>query len=223
MRCRLPWIALPLLLLSTAVVFGNPKNPPKPPPPPKPHPNQMPKLVTTHIDYELDPTSDLVVRLLNPPVQYDDKGFPKKYTAAELKELKGDNPKLPGYKGDVSDLKTGIQVRVSVVKDPPPPKEDDKKDDKKDDTKADKPQKEDKPDAKADKPKYIYLGDLTGQLTQTGNSQKGLRLRVTYQTWQAANWRPPHNNGDPKNLPKLEVEMIVVLTQPAQDAPPPTK
>src|SRR5262249_19749027 len=109
MGCRLSWIALSSLLLGTAFVLGNPpKNPAKPHRPPA-----MPKVVTTHIDYELDQTGDMVVRLLNPPVQYDDKGFPKKYTAAELKELKGDNPKLPGYQGDTSDLKTGIQVRVS--------------------------------------------------------------------------------------------------------------
>jgi hypothetical protein len=208
MRCRLPWIALPLLLLSTALVLGKPPkwNPPKPPPPGK-----MPKLVTTHVDYEVDPTPDLIVRLMYPPVQYDDKGNIKKYTAAELKELKGDNPKLVGYKGDTNDLTNGVQVRVYVVKDPPPPKENDKKDD----PKADKPDKAEKPD----KPKYTQVGELTGQLTVSGNSKKGMTLRVTSQAWEPAGWRPPNNGNQKKDLPKLEVGTIVVLTPPAQDAP----
>jgi hypothetical protein len=215
MRCRLSWTALPLLLLCTALVLANPpkQNPPKPPPPhphagmPHWHGNgNMPRPVMAHIDYQLEPTADMVVRLLNPPLQYDDKGSPKKYTAAELKEMKGDNPKLVGYNGAVTDLKTGLQVKVYVVKDPPPTKEDAKKDE----AKADKP----------DKPKYVPAGELTGQLTQTGNSEKGLTLRVSYQTWQGAGWRPPINGGaNQKDAPTLQVSMIVVLTQPAQEAP----
>ena len=232
MRCRLPWAALTLLLCAT-VVLGNPskekpppnkQNPRKPPPAPPvlPHPipmpnwnagmphwngqgqhwhgnGNMPKPVTAHIDYQLEPTGDMIVRLMSPPLQYDDKGFPKKYTAGELKEMKGDNPKLVGYNGDVNDLKNGLQVKVSVVKDPPPAKED---------AKADKP----------DKPKYVPAGELTGQLTRTGNSDKAMTLRVSYQTWQGAGWRP-NNAANPKDTPPLQVSMIVVLTPPAQDAP----
>jgi hypothetical protein len=239
MRCH--WIALPLLLLCTAFVLGNPpkenppnkKNPPKPPP--KPHmpawnpnwnPNwmpdwnaiarhwngngngHMPKLITAHLDYQLDPTGDMIVRLMYPPLQYDDKGFPKKYTADELKALKGDNPKLIGYNGDTNDLKTGLQVKVYVVKDPPPAKEN---------PKADKPDNANKPD-KPDKPKYIAVGDLTGQLTVAGNSDKGMTLRVSYQTWEGGGWRPPAN-GNQKDAPRLQVGMIVVLSPPQQDAP----
>jgi hypothetical protein len=218
MRRRLSWAALPLLLLfSTALVLGKPpKEPPHPPNPPKPPPPPKVKLVTGHVDYELDPTPDLIVRLLNPPVQYDDKGNIKKYIAAELKELKGDNPKLIGYKGDTNDLTTGAEVRVYVVKEAPPPKETDKKDA----PKADKP---DKPDTatKSEKPdpsKYVEVGELTGQLTVNGNSQKSMTLRVVYEAWEPLKWRPP-NNGNQKSPTRLQVGMIVVLTAPAPAAP----
>ncbi len=58
---------------------------------------------------------DVKVRTKNPPVAYDDKGNKKKYTAKELKELKGDS-KLPGYSAGFEDLKTNQYVQVSLVR-----------------------------------------------------------------------------------------------------------
>jgi len=59
---------------------------------------------------------DVKVRTLNLPVQYDDKGKPKKaYTAKEKKELKGD-PKLPGYSAGFEDLKVKQIVEVTLVR-----------------------------------------------------------------------------------------------------------
>jgi hypothetical protein len=67
-------------------------------------------------DYEFQAIDDIKVRLNNPPVQFDDKGRPKKYTAKELKELKGNDPKLPGYQGEFGDLKQDQIVQVTLVK-----------------------------------------------------------------------------------------------------------
>ena len=41
------------------------------------------------------------------PVEYDDKGFPKKYTDAELKERTGPDPSQPGYASSFEELEPG--------------------------------------------------------------------------------------------------------------------
>jgi hypothetical protein len=58
---------------------------------------------------------DLKVRMKNPPVVYDDKGKKKNLTAKEKKDLKGDDPKLPGYTAGFEDLKVNQVVQVSLV------------------------------------------------------------------------------------------------------------
>jgi pentapeptide MXKDX repeat protein len=72
---------------------------------------------------DLQTTEDVVVRLAKPRPEFDEKGKLKVHTAKELKELKGD-PKLPGYAGEFSDLKTNLIVTLSLVKkkDAPKPK-----------------------------------------------------------------------------------------------------
>jgi hypothetical protein len=67
-------------------------------------------------DVELQTTEDVKVRLANPPPKYDDKGRVVRYSAKELKELKGDDPKLPGYHGEFSDLAQEQYVTVTLVK-----------------------------------------------------------------------------------------------------------
>ena len=67
-------------------------------------------------DVELQTTEDVKVRLAHPPEAFDDKGKVKKYTAKELKELKGPDPKLPGYTAEFSDLREGQIVTVHLVK-----------------------------------------------------------------------------------------------------------
>ena len=56
------------------------------------------------------------VRFLRAPAAYDDKGHFRKRTAEELKELKGPDPKLPGYTADLGDLKNGQTVVVRLGK-----------------------------------------------------------------------------------------------------------
>lgn len=66
-------------------------------------------------DIELSAHDDLKVRVLYPPAEFDEKGRPKRYTSAELKELKGPDPKLPGYMADFDSLKPEQVVRVTVM------------------------------------------------------------------------------------------------------------
>jgi hypothetical protein len=76
---------------------------------------------TVQKEYELEATEDIKVRLANPPPQFDEKGRIKKYTQAELKELKGPDPKLRGYKGEFSDLRQEqiVEVHLMHKKEPP--------------------------------------------------------------------------------------------------------
>ncbi len=67
-------------------------------------------------DVELQAAEEVKVRQAHPPESFDDKGKLKKYTAKELKELKGPDPKLPGYNAEFSDLREGQYVTVSLVK-----------------------------------------------------------------------------------------------------------
>ena len=59
-------------------------------------------------------TDDTKIRTPGPPVAFDDKGNPKKYTAAELKELKGDD-NLPGYPADKDALRQGRTLLVAAA------------------------------------------------------------------------------------------------------------
>jgi hypothetical protein len=67
-------------------------------------------------DVKVMSVDDVKIRTKNPPVAYDDKGNKKKYTAKELKELRGDDPKLPGYTAEFNDLKQNQIVEVSLVR-----------------------------------------------------------------------------------------------------------
>jgi hypothetical protein len=58
---------------------------------------------------------DVQVRTLRPPAGFDDKGNIKKYTAAELRELKGKHPNLPGYEATADLLKPGMTVQVTLA------------------------------------------------------------------------------------------------------------
>lgn len=67
-------------------------------------------------DVELSATDDVVVRTARPRESFDDKGKIKKFTRAELKELKGPDPKQPGYKAEFSDVQTDQIVQVTLVR-----------------------------------------------------------------------------------------------------------
>lgn len=74
------------------------------------------RVVTKYRDFDLKTTADAQVRYQDLPTEFDDKGYPKKYTPAELKALKGSNPNLPGYAADFEKLQPGDLVRVQFSK-----------------------------------------------------------------------------------------------------------
>jgi hypothetical protein len=77
------------------------------------------------IDYEFSVLDSAKVRLANPPVQFDDKGRPKKLTSEEMKKLKGDDAaeqKLTGIKSSFDVLKPGDVVQISFSR-PKKPKD----------------------------------------------------------------------------------------------------
>jgi hypothetical protein len=84
------------------------------PPPKRPMPGKGPN--SQDVDYEFNVLADVKVRLLNPPVEFDDKGRPKKLDSEESRKRKGDTPaeqRLPGIKSDFNVLKPGDVVQVS--------------------------------------------------------------------------------------------------------------
>jgi hypothetical protein len=58
----------------------------------------------------------VLVRTAQPREEFDEKGRLRKFTREELKELKGPDPKVPGYKAEFSDLSAGQIVQVSLGK-----------------------------------------------------------------------------------------------------------
>jgi hypothetical protein len=65
---------------------------------------------------------DLKVRVPYPPPATDERGNPKKYTAKELKELKGAGNEW-GYSADFDSLKPGQTVRFYLKRPKPPVKQ----------------------------------------------------------------------------------------------------
>lgn len=68
---------------------------------------------------ELDAPENMKVRTMVLPVELDDKGKPRKLTEKEKRELKGPDPTLPGYLGDMDSLKLDQTVQVYLAKQPP--------------------------------------------------------------------------------------------------------
>jgi len=73
------------------------------------------KLYSSTQEVQIGTLDEIQVRMANPPTEFDEKGQPKKHTKEELIKLKGD-PKLPGYKGEFSDLQTGQIVEIILVR-----------------------------------------------------------------------------------------------------------
>lgn len=66
-------------------------------------------------DYPIRAAENMKVRTQSPPIEYDDKGNLKRWTAKQLTALKG-NSKLPGYPADFDALKAGQVVTVYFAK-----------------------------------------------------------------------------------------------------------
>ncbi len=81
---------------------------------------------TRYQEVEITTTEGVVVRTAIPPEVYDSRGKLRRPTAKELKEAKGDDPKLPGYQADFSSLREKQVVAVTLVKKKDVPKVDKK-------------------------------------------------------------------------------------------------
>lgn len=77
------------------------------------------KVETTARSFDFTLKDNLIIRRMNLPFAYDDKGNVKQYTLEEMQKLKGTNPKLPGYEAKMEDLEPGQMVRLYIA----PPKE----------------------------------------------------------------------------------------------------
>jgi len=69
---------------------------------------------TKHIEYHA--IDDVKVRTRTLPTEFDEKGRPRRYTSKELKELRGPDPKLPGYQTEFDSLKNDQYVQLTLVK-----------------------------------------------------------------------------------------------------------
>jgi hypothetical protein len=67
-------------------------------------------------NYDLVGEEEIKVRTMVLPINYDEKGKPKKYTKKELAEMKGPNKKLPGYTAEFDSLHKDQKVRVYLAK-----------------------------------------------------------------------------------------------------------
>jgi hypothetical protein len=73
-------------------------------------------------DIDLRAIDEMKVRVLDLPVEFDEKGKAKKWTRKEIAERKGPDPSLPGYTADFDNIKAGQIVKVYLVKQKPAPK-----------------------------------------------------------------------------------------------------
>jgi hypothetical protein len=71
--------------------------------------------LSEHKDVPLTTAKDVKVRLRELPSIDDDGRVRSKYTAEELRKLKGDDPDQPGYNGKLKNLSPGEFVRITVT------------------------------------------------------------------------------------------------------------
>lgn len=76
-------------------------------------PTGKPTTKRTKQTYQLADETVIRTNVL-PPKEGGTAKKPAKYTAAELKKLKGPNPKLPGYEAKREDLRGGLQVQLEL-------------------------------------------------------------------------------------------------------------
>jgi hypothetical protein len=69
---------------------------------------------TKNVDFQA--ADEVKVRSIKPPLDFDEKGKPRKYTSKELKELKGPDARLPGYQADFDSVKPDQIVQLTLAK-----------------------------------------------------------------------------------------------------------
>lgn len=71
--------------------------------------------IYTTQDFDVRAVENVKVRTVDPPMEYDDKGFPKQWTPKELQALRG-NSTLPGYPSTYEFVRSGQNVQVYLVR-----------------------------------------------------------------------------------------------------------
>lgn len=67
-----------------------------------------------HIDFDLPLRPETVFRKLQLPLEYDERGNIKEYSAAEKLKLKGPNSSVPGYSATLDEMVAGTVVKVQL-------------------------------------------------------------------------------------------------------------
>jgi hypothetical protein len=167
-----------------------------------------------HRDLEIQLDDEVKVRSLKPPVQYDEKGKPRRLTDEERKELKGKDPKVPGYARNVTDLKPGQVVQVYLSRERLAKRDVNAA---KDDAKKGEPN---------EKSAWVPAGKVTGTVASLGNQKGGgpegagdamkkIKLRVDY----ATPGRSGGDNGGNANMGKNVYATMIVILQDVRPAP----
>lgn len=164
--------------------------------------SQLPqqRLTTKVYDLELTVAPDAKVRIKNVPPRFDAKGQLLKYSADELKELRGDTPedkKLPGYKRDLADLKVGDVVTVTLAQPQPDPRD-------------------------KDKSHWVPAGQLTGTVAGVEGG-KSLTLKVNSTEVKSPDAVPQLSGQNKVTVDpgKAQVALIMILAENTRDDPPP--
>ncbi len=162
---------------------------------------RRPQIVSKNYDVDVSGADDLKVRIKNPPTRFDQKGQPLRYSAEELKELRGDTPEerqLPGFKSDFADLKTGDIVSVSLFRLQPDPKA-------------------------PDKSIRVPAGQLNGTVVRTKADAKLLTLRVSVAEAKTFSAFPTVGNQNKITLDPRQLQaggIMVLAENPRDEAPP---
>ena len=103
------------------------------------------KMASGYKEFTMETIDNFLVRRLNPPFEYDDKGNVKQFTKEELEKMKGKDKNLVGYEAKPEDLQAGQVVRVYLARPKAKPKDKDEpkvedKDKKAEDMPPDPPQ-----------------------------------------------------------------------------------
>jgi hypothetical protein len=162
-----------------------------------------PHAVVVHRDIEVQADDGVTVRRQDPPVQYDDKGKPRKPTSEELKAFKGPDPKLPGYSAEYADLKNGQIVRVTISKK--------KKDSGSKEVSTDSAKKE------SDKPSWTKVGELVGQLSHLDSKSKKFTVKVDAVTLQAGRHQGRPAGANKEVIDDAYATRIVILADKDAD------
>jgi hypothetical protein len=157
------------------------------------------RIVHQEIELALDP--NVIVRTASLPAYTDDRGKPRRATAAELSALKGPDTTLPGYKAELLDLTAGKTVTVTLYR-------------KKDAASADAPKSTGS--ARPDLTGWTRAGTLTGTILES-KAADSLALRIDTAAVSGLTYTAGKKKTDRVSAPDHKVTMVMILSN---DAPP---